>query len=329
MTKQTIGIGSAGNDGNGDPARTAFTKTNANFTEVYTALGGGTGTIPAALPIANGGTGATTAAAARTNLGLGTTATATVTTSTIDTTAGRILKVGDFGIGANTQVATSSIDLNDVNLPVGFYSGNNWANAPVGSGSTVWGYLIVQNLASGGSALYALQMFTLGSNTAGNMWYRLRINGTWQSWRKIYSENNTTTDANGFIKSASPVVQLFADKIELNDEAKQQDITFEKVGTGDYLIKGSSGFAESGWYIETPKDANGNVLFSVIYEQLENGDISVKTYKKKFDIETASIVADLSNPINITDKRWIDVRLQELPQEEPAIIDEVPDDTIE
>ncbi|MHC3104356.1 phage tail fiber protein, partial [Acinetobacter nosocomialis] len=30
---------------------------------------------------------------------------------------------------------------------------------------------------------------------------------------------NTTVDANGFIKSASPVVKLFADKIELNEEA--------------------------------------------------------------------------------------------------------------
>jgi hypothetical protein len=37
MTKQTINIGTAANDGTGDPLRTAFTKTNANFTELYTA----------------------------------------------------------------------------------------------------------------------------------------------------------------------------------------------------------------------------------------------------------------------------------------------------
>ena len=52
----------------------------------------------------------------------------------------------------------------------------------------------------------------------------------------------------------------------------------------EYLIKGSSGFAQEGWYIETPKDANGSVLFSVIYATLENGDISVKTYKKKKEV---------------------------------------------
>jgi hypothetical protein len=35
MTQQTINIGSAANDGTGDPLRTSFVKTNANFTELY------------------------------------------------------------------------------------------------------------------------------------------------------------------------------------------------------------------------------------------------------------------------------------------------------
>jgi hypothetical protein len=35
MAKQTINIGSAANDGTGDPLRTAFTKANDNFTELY------------------------------------------------------------------------------------------------------------------------------------------------------------------------------------------------------------------------------------------------------------------------------------------------------
>ena len=36
MTQQTINIGNQPGDGTGDPARTAFTKVNQNFTEVYT-----------------------------------------------------------------------------------------------------------------------------------------------------------------------------------------------------------------------------------------------------------------------------------------------------
>lgn len=137
--------------------------------------------------------------------------------------------------------------------------------------------------------------------------------------RRLKTDANTSIDSNGFIKAASPIVNLFADSIVLNEEAHRQDITFEKLGIGDYLVKGSSGFAQEGWYIETPKDANGNVLFSVIYKTLENGDISVKTYKKKFDLETATIVADLDNPIDITENRWIDIRLQELPKPEIKI----------
>lgn len=38
MTKQVINIGSAANDGTGDPIREAFSKTNANFTELYDAI---------------------------------------------------------------------------------------------------------------------------------------------------------------------------------------------------------------------------------------------------------------------------------------------------
>ena len=35
MAKQTINIGTAANDGTGDPLRTAFDKTNDNFNEIY------------------------------------------------------------------------------------------------------------------------------------------------------------------------------------------------------------------------------------------------------------------------------------------------------
>jgi hypothetical protein len=36
VTKQTIGVGTAANDGTGDPLRDAMIKVNANFTELYT-----------------------------------------------------------------------------------------------------------------------------------------------------------------------------------------------------------------------------------------------------------------------------------------------------
>lgn len=126
-----------------------------------------------------------------------------------------------------------------------------------------------------------------------------------------------TVDSNGVYKAASPIARLFADSLELNEDASKQPINFEKLGTGDYLIKGSLGFAKEGWYIEMPKDANGNVLVAVSYEQHEDGDIAVKTYKKKFDIETASIIPDFDNPVDIPETRWIDIRLHEELEPEP------------
>lgn len=138
------------------------------------------------------------------------------------------------------------------------------------------------------------------------------------SYNLIRTSQNTTVDGNGFLKNASPIVQLFADKIELNDEAKQQTITCEKLGVGDYLVKGSLGFAQEGWYIEMPKDANGNVLVAVVYEQLDNNDISVKTYDYMLN-KKGRIVPDLETPLDIPATRWIDLRLQALPQPDVTI----------
>jgi hypothetical protein len=39
VAKQTVNLGTSANKGDGDPLRTAFTKVNANFTEVYSLLG--------------------------------------------------------------------------------------------------------------------------------------------------------------------------------------------------------------------------------------------------------------------------------------------------
>ncbi|PQL81977.1 phage tail protein, partial [Acinetobacter baumannii] len=74
-------------------------------------------------------------------------------------------------------------------------------------------------------------------------------------------------------------------------------------------------------YIEVPKDANGNTVVAVEYSTLENGDISIKTYKRKFDVEKAAIVADHDNPFDIPEGRWIDIRLHEEP---PELLSETP-----
>lgn len=127
---------------------------------------------------------------------------------------------------------------------------------------------------------------------------------------------NTATDSNGFIKAASPIVQLFANKISANDEASEQNPVFEKVDIGHYFIKNTLGFAKEGWWIEVPTDANGNRICAVEYQTLQNGDLEIKTFKKKLN-EEGDIVANLDAPIDIPNNangepRWIDVRLHSI-----------------
>lgn len=216
--------------------------------------------------------------------------------------AGNVMEVGAFGLGGNNIVNMTDVDSKA---------------STVNSNNGFWGNFDSTNIYSGVTLAYSPDWFTQIRGSSDKLEFRNFVSGTtFFPWHYVIHSGNTSVDSNGFIKAASPIVKLFANKVELNDEAQQQNIEFEKLGVGDYLIKGSSGFAQEGWYIETPKDANGNVLFSVIYTTLENGDISVKTCKKKFDIETASIVADLENPVDITENRWIDLRLQQLPQPE-------------
>ena len=231
----------------------------------------------------------------------------------VGTAAGNVTEVGAFGLGGNA--------------PEIITSGNHFNNKLVTQKGSLHGYYdaaraalpntVNTSLMLAYSGDWATQVVFSPSATNPAPKYRSYYNGnTWSGWTDFWTTANTTKDANGFIKGASPIVRLFADRIELNHEAIEQDITFEKLGAGDYLVKGSTGFAQEGWYIEMPKDANGNVLVAVIYEQLANNDISVKTYAKMFDEETGDIVANTARPRDIPATRWIDLRLQALPQDD-------------
>lgn len=280
MAKQTINPGTAPTGAGGDTFRSGSAKLQANDDEIYNYLGDGT------------------------NLNkLGTAAFKNAGTQT-----GNVMQVGAFGFGGSSRYSSlnpaaeaTAAELDTTQM----YAFNDTASAGYGQGIG-W---------SSGSRAH----FVVGGLTNNNL-YHVVVADKNAIPRSVGSHlirtgQNTTVDANGFIKAASPIVKLFADKIELNDEAQQQNIEFKKLGAGDYLIKGSSGFAQEGWYVETPKDANGNLLVAVAYDQLANGDISVKTYDYMLN-KKGRIVADTEAPLDIPESRWIDLRLQELPQPE-------------
>lgn len=218
----------------------------------------------------------------------------------VGTATGNVMEVGVFGLGSKA-LPTFPTDFNSQKtFHTGFYDTS--ASSGVPDGQLVFlnrGYWVKGVVFPVSGA----PQFLHGSyDSTAFQFYPLLISGL-----------NTTTDSNGFIKAASPITKLFSDKIELNEEAAEQPISFEKLDVGHYLIKGSSGFAKEGWWIEIPTDTHGNKICAVEYQTLENGDLEIKTFKKMLNDE-GDIVANHDAPIDIPNNsngepRWIDIRL--------------------
>lgn len=226
--------------------------------------------------------------------------------------AGNVMEVGAFGIGQNQDLRSLDTStpsaLFGKGLRFGLMSG-----AQLGINSALGMGLVLSPWADASAP--GAEPCILGISASNVTLRSPNISG--QSWYKtlnFLTENNTTVDSNGFIKKASPIVKIFAEKIESNDEASEQKPIFEKVDVGHYLLKNTEGFSDDGWYIEMPKDANGNVLVAVQYRQLEDNTIEVKTFAKKLDEETGDIVPNLEKPRDIPIGRWIDIRVKELPK---------------
>ncbi|MDN5418764.1 MAG: hypothetical protein L0G09_15145 [Acinetobacter sp.] len=226
----------------------------------------------------------------------------------VGTAAGNVMEVGALGLGSGPRGITIAENINNTDVvALGYDEGRLYPSG------FVWKQVdrYLGALLGMDGEMYAY--CRLNSNTNNPTIYKMR------------STKNTTVDSNGFIKAASPVVQLFADKIAANEEALEQEPIFEKVDVGHYLIKNTEGFSDDGWYIEMPKDANGNVLVAVQYQQLEENTIEVKTFAKKFDEETGDIVPNLEKPRDIPAGRWIDIRLKELPKPDIEISNTPPE----
>lgn len=238
----------------------------------------------------------------------------------VGTATGNLLEVGAFGVGGEAN----------------FYNGNASNFFDTHKDKSGLFFSNIQNININGKILpnyfpYIVSskvgagFFTIGASVTDNrvcvvrglntQAYPLQVVDLWHT-------GITTIDSNGFIKAASPIVKLFAERIELNDEAAEQPITFEKKDVGHYLIKGSSGFSKDGWWIEIPNDTHGNKICAVEYQTLENGDLEIKTFKKKMN-EEGDIVANHDAPIDIPSNvngqpRWIDIRLNEI--KKPKVI---------
>ncbi|MCX9115421.1 phage tail fiber protein [Providencia rettgeri] len=174
----------------------------------------------------------------------------------------------------------------------------------------------------------------------GNSWNSISIGNTDGSFKVgygdstttnsmlVYTTRNTTKDSNGNLKAASPVVKLFSDDIELNDES--EGVEMEHLGVGHYLIKGVVGFnADGAWGINNgfviPQDHNGKNMVLIDYEVRPDGDIEVFVFHqqnadmperfqnkriKHFDEEGVPVYFENYEPCDVPESRWIDMRVE-------------------
>ncbi|MDE9556923.1 hypothetical protein KKJ06_16185 [Xenorhabdus bovienii] len=154
------------------------------------------------------------------------------------------------------------------------------------------------------------------------LYHRVRDgdNGLWKPFRMLYDEGNTTFDGNGFIKKASPIINIWSNgRFETNDESG--GATVEHLSEGVYLITGVLGFnADAAWGgvdggIEIPLCKNKLPLIWVNYEVLPDGTIKLMTYHREhsnvpaFARNTREGYSD-GDLIDIPSGRFISVRVQ-------------------
>ena len=111
-----------------------------------------------------------------------------VTQSATDTTAGRLTKVGDFGLGGVAVSLAGYGDWDSVaSMGSGFYMGNEISNAP----TTGWLIGRWEANALGFWGRLTVSQFTNASASSQRSWFRTLVNGVWSAWREDYTEGST------------------------------------------------------------------------------------------------------------------------------------------
>ncbi|HGN2088807.1 TPA: hypothetical protein ACKRY6_003156 [Proteus mirabilis] len=231
-----------------------------------------------------------------------------------------VLKVGDYGVGVSSYDASGVGAKNESRFI-------QYGSTPtaVSEGYPAAGGGIQSSYTPSRRA----QLF-LG-RTPERLYYRFSdVEGvdTTTIWKEVYSTANTTKDSNGNLKAASPIVKVFADHIELNEES--EGVEMEHLGVGHYLIKGVVGFnADGAWGINNgfviPQDHNGKNMVLIDYEVRPDGDIELFVFHqqnaemperfqnkriKDFDEDGQPIYFENYEPCDVPESRWIDMRVE-------------------
>ncbi|HEM7174532.1 TPA: hypothetical protein U2I64_003305 [Providencia stuartii] len=239
----------------------------------------------------------------------------------IPDSAGTFMQVGDYGLGGATKVPMGDISIPNSTSFVGWstttptFDGVDSGLKPFTVGLLLW------NGGSNGG-------FVGVDTNTGELYVKGMGAAKWKATRRVYDTANTTKDSNGNLKAASPIVKLFADHIETNDES--EGVEMERLGVGHYLIKGVVGFNSDGaWGINNgfviPQDHNGKNMVLIDYEVRPDGDIEVFVFHqqnadmperfqnkriKYIDKDGNPVYYENYEPCDVPESRWIDMRVE-------------------
>lgn len=104
-----------------------------------------------------------------------------VTQGLTDSTPGRLMKVGDFGLGGVTPVIGNASVVDNSIVP-GFYNYDSMTGSTGGPAGVIVGLLIHFRRTSGGGETQTL-VSEVGSSGAGAIFTRSRTTGGWTAWR--------------------------------------------------------------------------------------------------------------------------------------------------
>ncbi|EOH0490271.1 hypothetical protein ACPS97_001014 [Providencia rettgeri] len=249
-----------------------------------------------------------------------------VAVTSIPKKTGVAMLVGEYGLGGSDNGSYLGSVKNFEKNKVGIFNAVHTIEGMAELGITdFYGSCIVTKYSNAMNN----QILLLGNY--GRDWLQLIRrggNGTSAERCIFYSDKNTTKDSQGNLKVASPIVKLFADNIELNEES--EGVEMEHLGIGHYLIKGVVGFnADGAWGINNgfviPQDHNGKNMVLIDYEVRPDGDIEVFIFHqqnadmperfqnkriKDFDEDGQPIYFENYEPCDVPESRWIDMRVE-------------------
>lgn len=223
---------------------------------------------------------------------------------------GDVMAVGAFGLGGQAVLLNDA----DISSPL---SGSQLFMYGGGGFWGSWGAGLKLNYGSS----YNFQIYLQGNGTLASLVQSVTGDPIIRSY---YNNGNTTVDSNGFIKKASPIVNIFHDgTFETNDESEGVQVARE--GVGVYRVSNVLGMnSDRAWGgndggFEIPKDRNGQYILWLDYEIDSDGSILIKTYHRtypnapKFARNEREDVKE-AEPVDIPADQFLSVRV-EMPQD--------------